>query len=63
MNSSRMGKCGRKWKITPRLDRNIKEMALKGRRASCKKLCIELANVGIIVERKTINNRLWSKVY
>ena len=34
----RNGKCGRKRKTTPRLDRKIKAMALKDRRASCKKL-------------------------
>ena len=33
-------------------------MALKDRRASCKKLSLELANQDIIVDKKTINNRL-----
>ena len=41
-----------------RLDRKIKAMELKNRRASCKKLSMELANQDIIVDRKTINNRL-----
>ena len=31
-------------------------MALKDRRASCKKLSMELANQDVIVDRKTINN-------
>ena len=33
-------------------------MALKDRRAFCKKLFMRLANQDIIVDRKTINNRL-----
>ena len=41
-----------------RLDRKIKAVALKDRRASCKKLSMELANQDIIVDRNTINNRL-----
>ena len=54
----RKGKCGRKRKTTPRLDRKIKAMALKDRRASCKKLSMELAKQGDILSRRTINNRL-----
>ena len=58
MDSSRMGKCGRKRKTTPRLDRKIKEMALKNRRASYKKFSMELSSEGIMVDRSAINKRL-----
>ena len=58
IHSSRSEKCGRKRKITFGLDRKIKSMALKDKRASCKKLSIELTNQDIIVDKKTIINRL-----
>ena len=54
-----MEKCGRKRTTALRLDRKVKAMTLKDRRASCKKLLMELANQDIIVDKKkTINNRL-----
>jgi len=52
-----IGKCGRKRKTIPRLDRKIKAMALGSRRASCKELPLELANKGIMVDRRTTNKR------
>ena len=58
LGSSRKGNCGRKKKTTPRFDRKIKAIALKDRRASCKKLSIDLAKQGYVVSRSTINNRL-----
>ena len=58
IHSSRTAKCGRRRKTTLRLDRKIKAMTLKDRRASCKKLSMELANQDIIVDRNTINSRL-----
>ena len=61
IHSSRMEK-----ENNTRLDRKIKAVALKDRRAPCKKLSMELANQDIIVDRKTINNRLleqWLKAY
>ena len=45
-------------KITLRLDRKIKAIALKNRKASGKKLYIKLAIQEILVDRKTINYRL-----
>jgi len=51
MDSSRMGKCGRKRKTTPTLDRKIKAVALQNRRASCKNISVELAHGGIMVDR------------
>ena len=56
--SNKIGKCGRKRKTTPRVDRKIKNMALSDRRASCRKISSELAAEGIAVDRKTVNNRL-----
>ena len=58
IDTSRIGSCGRKRITTPRLDRKIKVMALNDRRASCTKLSMELAKQGIVLNRKTINNRL-----
>lgn len=58
IETKRNGKCGRRKKTSPRLDRRIKAMALTNRRASCKKISIALANEGICISRKTINNRL-----
>jgi len=49
IDSSRMGKCGRKRETTPSLDRKIKAVALQDRRASCKNLSMELAHEGIMV--------------
>ena len=54
IDTSRKGNCGRKRKTTPRLDRTIKAMALKDRRASCKKLSMDLAKQGNILSRRTI---------
>ena len=53
-----MVKCGRKRKTTLKLDRKMKAIALKDKRVSYKKFYEELANQDIIVDRKTINNRL-----
>lgn len=58
IDASRKGNCGRKRKTSPRLDRKIKAMALKNRRATCKTLSMDLAKQGDIVSRRTINNRL-----
>jgi len=58
MDSSRMGKCERKRETTTRLDGKIKAVALQNKRASCKNLSMELAHEGIMVDRRTINNRL-----
>jgi len=52
-----MGKYERKRKATPGLDRKIKAVALQNRRVSCENLSTELAHEGIIVDRRTINNR------
>ena len=57
MDSLGIGKCGRKRKTLPRLDRKITAMALGSRRASCKELSMELANDGVMVDRRTTNNR------
>lgn len=54
----RPGRCGRKRKTTPRLDRRIKAMAEKDPRASCRKLATELGKEGVQLDRKTVNNRL-----
>lgn len=58
LGSHRNGKCGRKRKTSPRIDRMIIKMALKDRRASCRKLSSLMANEGIHLNRKTVNNRL-----
>ena len=58
IDTSRIGSCGRKRITTPKLDRKIKVKALNDRRASCTKLSMELAKQGIVLNRKTINNRL-----
>ena len=57
IHTSRAGKCGGKGKQHLGLIKKIKTMALKDRRASCKKLSMELSNQDIIADRKTINNR------
>ena len=57
-HTSRIESCGRKRIPTTRLDRKIKVMALNDRRASCTKLFMELAKQDIVLNRKTINNRL-----
>ena len=58
IHSSRTGKCGRKRKTALRFDKKIKAIAFEDRRASCKKLSAGSANRDIIVDRKTIKNRL-----
>ena len=58
LGSSRKENCGRKKKTTPRLDRKVKAITLKDRRASCKKLSIDLAKQGYVESRRTINNCL-----
>lgn len=58
LDSSRIGKCGRKKKTTPRIDRKIKLMALNDRRTSCKRIAMNLAEDGIQVSPRTVNNRL-----
>ena len=58
IDTSRIRSCGPKRITTPRLDRKIKVMALNDRRTSCTKLSMELAEQGIVLNRKTINNRL-----
>ena len=55
-----------KTKNNLRLDRKIKAITVYDRRASCKKLSMELAKQGIILDTKTINNRFleeWLKAY
>lgn len=56
--AKRDGKCGRKRKTTPRTDRKIVQMALRDRRASCRKLTTELAMQGVSLARRTVNDRL-----
>ena len=56
--ADRIGKCGRKRKTTPRIDRKIVNMAKNDPRASCKKLATIMQAEGIEVHRKTINRRL-----
>lgn len=58
LDNRRKGNCGRKRNTTPRIDRKIKNLALKNRKASCKQISGMLANEGILVDRKTVNNRL-----
>jgi DNA-directed RNA polymerase I, II, and III subunit RPABC1 len=56
--NSRVGKCGRKRITTERLDRKIKNISQNDRRKSCTKISMELAQQGIKVSRRTVNNRL-----
>jgi DNA-directed RNA polymerase I, II, and III subunit RPABC1 len=58
LDSARAGKCGRKRKTTPRMDRRIKQMAIKDRRTSCTKIRTEMLADGIDVSRITVNRRL-----
>jgi len=58
IDAKRIGKCGRKRKTTPRTDRLLVQMALKNRRASCRKLSMELAAKNINVAPRTVNDRL-----
>jgi len=52
-----IGKCGQKRKTIPRLNQKINAVALGSRRTSCKELSMQLANDGIMVDRRTTNNR------
>ena len=54
----RVGNCGRKRSTTPRIDRRMVVMALKDRRASCKKISSVLASEGFKIHRRTVNRRL-----
>ena len=54
----KIGKCGKKRKTTARLDRKIKNMALKDRRTTYKRISSNLAEEGIIIGRRTVNRRL-----
>ena len=47
--AKRAGKCGRKRKTTPRLDRKIVKMCLSNRRSSCRKISSGLAAQGFVV--------------
>ena len=58
LQNGRIGKCGKKRKTTARLDRKIKNMALKNRRTTCKRTLSYLAEEGIIISRRTVNKRL-----
>jgi len=62
MDSSRMGKCGRKRDTTPSLDQKIKAVALQNRRASCKSLSMELAHEGIMVTGGSSMTIFWNNV-
>lgn len=54
----RAGKCGRKRLTTPRMDRKIVRLAQMDRRASCRRLAINLASEGHFLTRRTVNRRL-----
>ena len=58
LQSGRIGKCGMKRKTTARLDRKIKNVALKDRRTTCKRISRNLAEEGIIISRRTVIRRL-----
>lgn len=58
LQNGKVGKCGKKRKTTPRLDRKIKNLALKDRRTTCKRISSCLAKEGIIISRRTVNRRL-----
>ena len=58
MEAKRAGKCGRKRKTTPRLDRKIVNMSLSNRKSSCRKISSGLAAQGFVVHRRTVNRRL-----
>ena len=58
MVANRVGKCGRKRKTSPRTDRKIVQMALKGRRTSCRNFSTALAVQGIGLDRRTVKDRL-----
>jgi transposase len=55
---NRIGRCGRKKSTTPRIDRRIKKLSLDNRKASCKKISMFLHEEGLLVHRRTVNNRL-----
>ena len=57
--AKRTGKCGRKGKTTPRLDRNIVKMCLSNRRRSCRKISSGLAALGFVVHKRTVSRRLF----
>ena len=58
MVANRVGKCGRKRKTSPRTDRKIVQMALKGIRTSCRNFSTALAVQGIGLARRTVKDRL-----
>ena len=58
LNSSRVGKCGRKRKTSSRMDRKIIKEALLNRRLTCRQISFQLAAEGVILARRTVNKRL-----
>ena len=58
MAANRVGKCGRKRKTSRRTDGKIVQMALKGRKTSCRNFSTVLAVQGIDLDRRTAKDRL-----
>ena len=58
LEAKRAGKCGRKHKATPILDKNIVKMGLSNKRSSRRKISSGLAAQEFVVHRKTVYRKL-----